>query len=127
MRPNRNHQVAEGKHIAAAEEGMVSMKSTVRTHLFLILLIVLTSAVCIVLQKNPGEKQPYREKYNALRSSYVDLARSHAQMLEMLLDMTPDLQKTVPEYRHLSTTALSETIHRQIKELRTRAENLERE
>jgi len=91
------------------------------------LLIVLTSTVCIVLQKKPGEAQPYREKYITLRSSYVDLARSHAQMLEILLDATPDLQKAIPEYRYLGTTALSETLHRQIKELRMKAETLETE
>jgi hypothetical protein len=103
------------------------MKSTVRTHLFVILLIVLTSTVCIVLQKKPGNGQPYREKYSKLRSSYVDLARAHAQMLESLLDAPPDLQKVMPEYRHLGATALSETLHRQIEELRTKAETLEKE
>ena len=103
------------------------MKSNTWTHVFIMLLIVLTSTVCIVLQKKPGEAQPYREKYITLRSSYVDLARSHAQMLEILLDATPDLQKAIPEYRYLGTTALSETLHRQIKELRRKAETLEME
>jgi hypothetical protein len=33
----------------------------------------------------------------------------------------------MPEYRHLGATALSETLHRQIEELRTKAETLEKE
>jgi len=103
------------------------MKSTARAHIFIVLLIVVTSAVCVVLQKKAGEVHPCRERYNALRSSYVDLARSHAQMLEILLHAPPDFQKAIPEYHHLGTPALSETIHRQIEELKTKAATLERE
>jgi hypothetical protein len=111
----------------STEGGMVFMKSTTLTHVFIVLLIVLASAVCIVLQKKPSEVQPCREKYITLRGSYVDLARSHAQMLEILLDASPEFQKAIPEYRHLGTAALSETLHRRIKELRMKAETLEME
>ena len=91
------------------------------------LLIVLTSAVCIVLQKKPGEAQPYREKYITLRSSYVDLARSQSRILELLLRDDPDLQTLIPEYRNVSKTEFYEQIRCQIRALKLQADELERE
>jgi len=91
------------------------------------LLIVLTSAVCIVLQKKPGEAQPYREKYITLRSSYVDLARSQSRILELLLRDDPDLQTLIPEYRNVSKTEFYERIRCQIRALKLQADELERE
>ena len=104
------------------------MKSTIWTHAFIVLLIVLAGAVGIVMQRKPsGEVQAYREKYIALRRSYVDLARSQSNILGLLLRDDPNLQTLIPEYKNVSKTEFFEQIRCQIRALKLQADALERE
>lgn len=98
------------------------------THLFFALLIVFAGITSIVLQKKPqSDLTSYRAKYIALKQSYIDLARSQSNMLELLFKNYPDLQKLIPEYKDFDGTEFSEQIRRQIRELKLKADNLETE
>lgn len=105
---------------------MISKNSS--THLFIAFLIVLVSIAGLVLQKRPQSDLPtYREKYVALKQSYIDLARSQSHILELLLRNCPDLQKLMPEYKDLGEAEFSKTIRHQIGELKLQAKYLETE
>lgn len=104
------------------------INKSVWTHLFFALLIVIVSIVSIALQKKPqNDLATYKGKYIALKKSYIDLARSQSNMLELLFKDCPDLQKLMPEYKDLGEAEFSKTIRHQIGELKLQAKYLETE
>lgn len=104
------------------------INKSVWTHLFFALLIVIVSIVSIALQKKPqNDLATYKGKYIALKKSYIDLARSQSNMLELLFKDYPDVRKLMPEYKDLGESEFSEKMLYRIRELKLQANYLERE
>ncbi|MEW6587300.1 MAG: hypothetical protein AB1442_17035 [Nitrospirota bacterium] len=104
------------------------INKSVWTHLFFALLIVIVSIVSITLQKKPqNDLATYKGKYIALKKSYIDLARSQSNMLELLFKDYPEVRNLMPEYKDLGKSEFSEKMRYRIRELKLQANYLERE
>lgn len=104
------------------------MQSNVWMYLFFALLGV--AVLVIAYQDMRQADEPliyYKEKYEELEGSYVDLAKSHSYVLETILKNNVDLQQYWPEFQNKTREEYVEYLRRRIVAMQVELDRLDRE
>jgi transcriptional antiterminator Rof (Rho-off) len=103
------------------------MQNNIWIYLFFALLVV--SVLIIAYQDMRRSDEPllyYKDKYEELRHSYVELAKSHSYLLETIMKNDIALQPYLPEYAQRSKDEYLEYLRRRIVAMQMETERLER-
>ena len=105
-----------------------SMQPNIWMYLFFSLLVI--SVLVIAYQDMRQADEPliyYKEKYEELERSYIDLAKSHSYILETLMKNDVDLQPYLPEFAKKPKNEYVEYLRRRIVAMQVEIDRLDRE
>jgi len=105
-----------------------SMQPNIWIYLFFALLII--SVVVIAYQDMRRADEPliyYKEKYEELEYSYIELAKSHSYVLETIMNNDVDLQPYWPEFTNKPKEEYIEYLRRRIVAMQVEIERLDSE
>ena len=104
------------------------MQSNVWMYLFFSLLV--TSLFVIAYQDMRRADEPliyYKEKYEDLERSYIDLSKSHSYVLETIVKNNVDLQPYWPEFSTKTREEYNEYLRRRIVAMQVEIDRLDRD
>ena len=102
------------------------MQPNVWMYLFFSLLVV--SVLVIAYQDMRQADEPliyYKEKYDELERSYIDLAKSHSYVLETIMKNDIDLQPYWPEFVNKTKEEYIEYLRRRIVAMQVEIDRLD--
>lgn len=105
-----------------------TMQPNVWMYLFFALLII--AVLVIAYQDMRQADEPliyYKEKYQELEGSYIELAKSHSYILETVLKNNVDLQPYLPEFSGKTKEEYIEYLRRRIVAMQVEIDRLDRE
>jgi hypothetical protein len=105
-----------------------SMQANVWMYLFFSLLVI--AVVIVAYQDMRTADQPliyYKEKYEDLERSYIELAKSHSYVLETIMKNNVDMQPYWPEFADKSKDDYVEYLRRRIIAMQVEIERLDRD
>lgn len=117
--------IKEDKVLEVTSEN--SMQNNIWIFLFFSLLVV--SIVIIAYQDLRRADEPmiyYKEKYDELERSYIDLAKSHSYVLETIVKNDIDMQPFWPEFANKPKEEYREYLRRQIVAMQVEISRLDR-
>ncbi len=103
------------------------MQPNIWMYLFFSLLVV--AILTIAYQDMRQADAPlvyYKEKFEDLEKSYVDLAKSHSYILETLMKNDVDLQPYLPDFAEKTREEYIEYLRRRIVTMQVEIERIER-
>jgi hypothetical protein len=103
------------------------MQPNIWMYLFFSLLVV--AVLTIAYQDMRQADAPlvyYKEKFEDLEKSYVDLAKSHSYILETLMKNDVDLQPYLPDFAQKTREEYIEYLRRRIVTMQVEIERIER-
>lgn len=103
-----------------------------KTNIWMILFIavIILAAVVIAYQDLRRADQPliyYKEKYEELQRSYIDLAKSYSYILETIMKNNINIQPYLVDYANKSPEEFNEYLRRRIVAMQIEIERLEYE
>ncbi len=103
-----------------------------KTNIWMILFIavIILAAVVIAYQDLRRADQPliyYKEKYEELQRSYIDLAKSYSYILETIMKNNINIQPYLVDYANKSPEEFNEYLRRRIVAMQLEIERLEYE
>lgn len=104
------------------------MQHNVWMYLFFSLLVV--TVLVIAYQDMRRADEPliyYREKYDELEHSYVELAKSHSYVLETIMKNNVDMQQYWPEFAKKTKDEYIEYLRRRIVAMQVDIDRLDRD
>ncbi|MBI4547266.1 MAG: hypothetical protein HY707_04745 [Ignavibacteriae bacterium] len=104
------------------------MQPNIWMYLFFSLLII--SVIVIAYQDMRRADEPliyYKEKYEELERSYIELAKSHSYVLETIMNNDIDLQPYWHEFANKPKEQYIEYLRRRIVAMQVEIERLDRE
>ncbi len=103
------------------------MQANVWMYLFFSLLVI--AVVIVAYQDMRTADQPliyYKEKYDDLERSYIELAKSHSYVLETIMKNNVDMQLHWPEFANKTKEEYTEYLRRRIVAMQVEIERLDR-
>lgn len=104
------------------------MQPSIWMYLFFSLLVI--SVLVIAYQDMRQADEPliyYKEKYDELERSYIDLAKSHSYIMETIMKNEVDLQPYLPEFTGKKKEEYVEWLRRRIVAMQVDIDRLDRE
>ena len=104
------------------------MQQNVWMYLFFSLLVI--AVLIIAYQDMRRADEPiiyYKEKYEDLERSYVELAKSYSYLLETIMKNEIDLQPYLPEFKGKRKEEYIEYLRRRIVAMQVETDRLDRE
>ena len=104
------------------------MPSNIWMYLFFGLLVI--AVIVIAYQDMRRADQPleyYKERYEDLEHSYIELAKSSSYVLETIMNNNIDMQPYWPEFAEKSKEEYTEYLRRRIVAIQVDIERLDRE
>lgn len=103
-----------------------------KLNIWMILFIIVTilAAVVIAYQDLRRADQPliyYKEKYEEIQKSYVELAKSYSYILEVIMKNNVNIQQYLPDYANKTPEEFNEYLRRRIVAMQLEIERLEYE
>ena len=105
-----------------------TMQNNLWMNLFFSLLII--SVLIIAYQDRRQVDEPmiyYKEKYEELEGSFLDLAKSHSYILDTMMKNNIDLQSYLPEFAGKSKEEYLEYLRRRIIAMQVEIDRIERQ
>ena len=103
------------------------MQPSIWMYLFFSLLVI--SILVTAYQDMRQADEPliyYKEKYEELENSYIDLAKSHSYILETIMKNNVDLQPYLPEFNGKKKEEYVEWLRRRIVAMQVDIDRLDR-
>ena len=104
------------------------MQPNIWMYLFFSLLVI--SVLVIAYQDMRQADEPliyYKEKYDQLERSYIDLAKSHSYILETIMKNNVNLQPYLPEFAGKQKEEYIEYLRRRIVAMQVEIDRLDRD
>jgi K+/H+ antiporter YhaU regulatory subunit KhtT len=95
--------------------------------MYLFFAMLLICVVLSVLQVRTTSESDYRKKYDDLKRSYLELARTQSKILGEMMLKTETLKENNPDYKDLEKDELDKRVRRDIGRLEIRIDELEKE
>ena len=105
-----------------------SMQPNIWMYLFFSLLVI--AVLVIALQDMRQADEPliyYKDKYEELERTYIDLAKSHSYILETIMKNDVDLQPYLPEFSGKKKEDYIEYLRRRIVAMQVEIDRLDRD
>jgi hypothetical protein len=94
----------------------------------LFIIVVIVGSVVIAYQDMRRADQPliyYKEKYESLQRSYIELAKSHSYILETVMKNNVNLQPYLQDYKEKPPSEFNEYLRRRIVAMQLEIERLD--
>lgn len=95
--------------------------------MFLFFAMLLICVVLAALQVRGTSNANYKKKYDVLKSSYVELAKSQSQILQEMMLKPNVLKENDPRYRDLEGALLEKKVRMDLGKLEAKVEELNSE